>query len=50
MRLFRGVGREELQGPGAALAGRGHANPQVPGRARVVAGLGHVEQPEVVGL
>src|SRR6185295_14573864 len=45
----RGVGREELEGL-APSRGRAHAHPQVAGRLRRITGLGHVDEPEVVGL
>ena len=50
-RRLRRVGREELGGLARSLAGQlGHADPEVPGGVRVIAGLGHEDETEVVRL
>src|SRR3972149_9583425 len=44
------VGGEEFWGFAAALGGLGHADPKVARGVRVVSGLGHVNEPQVVSL
>src|SRR5881397_4281341 len=48
--LLRRVSGEELRRSGSAFRGLGHPDPEIARRVGIVAGLGHVDQPQVIGL